>query len=78
MYFELFIIGVALYYIKRWTRGKVMHHPGLQTIDALDRMLQWMMIVAAVWFSVAVARYGISLLQLGHEIRAGMEQVPWP
>lgn len=76
MYFELFIVGIALFYIKRWTRGKVMHHPELQTIDALDRILQWIMIVAAVWFSVAVARYGISLLQLGNEIRASMEQVP--
>ena len=78
MYFELFIVGIVLYYVKRWTRGKVMHHPELQTIDALDRILQWIMIVAAVWFSVAAASYGISLLQIGNEIRAGIQQVPWP
>ncbi len=78
MYFELFIVGIVLYYAKRWTRGKVMHHPELQTIDALDRILQWIMIVGAVWFSVAAASYGISLLQLGNEIRAGIQQVPWP
>jgi hypothetical protein len=71
--FEFILICIGLHYLKRWTAGKVMHHPERQTMDALDRMLQWVFVVAAVWLCVGCASHCLIYAQLVSEITADLE-----
>ena len=50
-----------------------MHHPERQTMDALDRMLQWVFVVAAVWLCVGCASHCLIYAQLASEITADFE-----
>jgi hypothetical protein len=71
--FEFILICIGLHYLKRWTAGKVMHHPEWQTMDALDRMLQWVFVVATVWLCVGCASHCLIYAQLVSEITADLE-----
>ena len=50
----LIVIGVGLYFLKRWLAEKVIQHPELQTVDALDRMLHCVLVVGTVWIAVSL------------------------
>ena len=57
--FEIILLCVGLYFLKRWTAGKVMHHPEWQTMDALDRILHWVLIVGSIWLCVGLVSHGL-------------------
>lgn len=64
----LLLLGFGFYYLKRWLAGKAMHHPELQTVDALDRILHGVFVVVTVWIVVTWVNHWISaalFLQFG-------------
>jgi hypothetical protein len=73
--FTFILLCFGLYYLKRWTAGKVMHHPEWQTMDALDRMLHWVVIVGAVWLCVGLTSHYI---QRASDVTASIEQASVP
>ena len=76
--FTLIVIGFGMYYLKRWTAGKVMHHPELQTIDAIDRMLHCLLVVGVVWICVSLASNFFVELPLFTELITSTERAREP
>ncbi len=57
--FLVIVICVGLYRLKKWLSGEVAHHPEWQTMDALDRLLSWFLVVGAIWLCVGWISYGL-------------------
>ena len=76
--FEFIMLCCGLYYLKRWTAGKVMHHPEWQTMDTLDRMLHWVFVVAAIWLCVGLISHSSIPMQLANDIGTGLENAMLP
>ena len=53
------LLCVCLFHLKKWMSGKVGHHREWQTMDALDRLLSWFLVVGAVWLCVGWMSYGL-------------------
>ena len=65
----LFVVAfVAMYYLRSWIHNRSSHHPEWQIFDALDRMMQWAIVVTIAWVVVGLAFRTIETAEIIHEV----------
>ncbi len=66
----IIVACVGIYYLQRWIHDRAAHHPQWQTFDALDRLMQWAIVVSLVWIGVSITFQTIELTSIINEVKA--------
>ncbi len=74
----IIVVCVGLFYLRRWVHDRAMHHPEWQTFDALDRLMQWAIVVSVVWIAVSLTFHTIELTSIIHELNTDATNVAAP
>lgn len=77
MVFETILTFAALFYLRRWVHGQAANHPELSTFDAVDRLMQFAIVVASVWLCVAFVVHIVELSNFLNEVRSTLPSDPW-